>query len=489
MRAIELGSRATAIDDVVAVARRAAPVTLAPAARERMEASHAALVRAAASGARIYGATTGLGSKVGLALDADEPERARRILVGRAIAMGPAASTELVRAAMLARVAGLAAGGSGVSPAVADALLAMLARGVHPVVPTIGSVGEADLGPLAHLALPFVGLGRAELDGEILAGAEALARAGIAAPALSPRDGLALCSSNAFSIGAAALAAADALRLLDMANATVALTLEGFEGNPAPTDPRVVAARPFPGHAWAAAAIRAQLAGSALLAPDGPRLLQDPLPFRCAAVVHGSARDALERLRAAVELELGAAADNPVVVDGGEVLGSAGFDSTPLAHALEGAALGLAAVARASAARTLQLQDERRTGLPSGLTPIGADRTGLGALGKALGGLLARVRTLALPVSLDSLPLAQGVEDHASQAPLAAARLAELLDALARLIACELVSAAQALDLRPARARGTGAEALHAQVRRHVPVLADDRPLGDELEALAASIR
>ncbi len=175
----------------------------------------------------------------------------------------------------------------------------MLDRGVHPVVPTIGSVGEADLAILAHLALPLVGLGFAELDGEILAGDEALRRAGIAPPALAPRDGLALCSSNAFAIGAAALAVHDALRLLDTANAAVALTLEGFEGNPTPTEPRVVAARPFPGHAWAAGSdpgpARWQRAAHA---EQGPRLLQDPLPFRCAPVVHGSAREALERLRA-----------------------------------------------------------------------------------------------------------------------------------------------------------------------------------------------
>jgi histidine ammonia-lyase len=487
--AIVLGSRATTVGDVVAVARDRAPISLAETCRARIAASHAALERASAAGVPIYGATTGLGPNVGLSLAADDPERARRILVGRAVGMGPAAPTELVRAAMFARVASLAAGGSGISPAVADTLVAMLVRGVHPIVPTIGSVGEADLAPLAHLALPLVGLGRAELGGEVLDGGEALERAGIALPDLSPRDGLALCSSNALAIGAAALAAADAMRLLETANATVALTLEGFAGNPTPTDPRVVAARPFPGHAWAAAAIRSQLVGSALLTPGGPRLLQDPLPFRCAPVVHGSAREALERLRAAVELELDAASDNPVVVADGDVLGSAGFDSTPLAHALEGAALGLAAVARASAVRTLQLHDERRTGLPSGLTPVGADRAGLGVLGKPVGALHARIRSLALPVSLESLPLAHGVEDHASQAPLAAERLSGLLDALARLIACELACAAQALDLRRVRSPGAGAAALYARVRVHVATLAEDRPLGDELEALAASIR
>ena len=489
MDAVELGSRATSIEDVIAVARDAAVVTLAPGARARVRASQEAHVRAAAAGTRIYGATTGLGPNVGLSLEADDPERARRILVGRAAAIGPAAPKELVRAALFARVAGIAAGGSGVAPAVADTLVAMLGKGVHPVVPTIGSVGEADLATLAHLALPLVGLGRAELAGEILEGSGALERAGIPQPELSPRDSLALCSSNAFAIGAGSLAAADALRLLDVANAAIALTLEGFEGNPAPTDPRVVAARPFPGHAWAAAEIRAALEGSALLGPDGPRLLQDPLPFRCAPVLHGSARAALERLRAAVELELDAASDNPLVVEDGDVLGSAGFDSTPLAHALEGAALALAAVARASAVRTLQLHDERRTGLPTGLTPIGADRAGLGVLGKPLGALVARVRSLAMPVSLDSLPLALGIEDHASQAPLAAARLSELLDALARIIACELACAAQALDLRAPRPRGAGAAALHARVRVHIAPLEDDRPLGDEVEALARSIR
>ncbi|HEY1479515.1 MAG TPA: aromatic amino acid ammonia-lyase [Gaiellales bacterium] len=489
MSAIVLGSRATTIADVVAVARRSAPVTLSAEAVARIGASHQALLDASASGARIYGATTGLGPNVGLSLPADDPDRARRILVGRAAALGPAAPTEVVRAALFARVAGLAAGGSGVSPAVADTLVAMLAAGVHPVVPSIGSVGEADLATLAHLALPLVGLGRAELAGEILEGPEALARAGIELPALSPRDALALCSSNSFAIGSAALAVADALRLLDTANATVALTLEGFAGNPTPTDPRVVAARPFPGHAWAAEAIRSRLEGSSLLEPDGPRQLQDPLPFRCAPVVHGSAWEALERLRSAVELELDAASDNPLVVEGGEVLGSAGFDSTPLSHAIEGASLGLAAVARASAVRTLQLHDGRRTGLPNGLTPVGADRAGMAVLGKPLAALFAQIRSLAMPVSLESLPLALGVEDHASQAPLAAARLGQLLDAFARIIACELACAAQALDLRRGPAPGAGASVLYAHVRRHVAALADDRPIGDEIEALAASIR
>jgi histidine ammonia-lyase len=485
---VAIGSRPTTIDDVAAVARGHADVSLSDAARTRMTTSQEALARATAAGQRIYGATTGLGPNVGLSLPADDPERARRILVGRAAALGPAATTELVRAAMLARIAGFAAGGSGVPPAVAETLVEMLRRGVHPVVPTIGSVGEADLATLAHLALPLVGLGHAELDGEILDGAEALRRAGIATPSLAPRDALALCSSSAFATGAAALAAVDAARLLGAANATIALTLEGFAGNPTPLDPRVVAARPFPGHAWAASEIRTQLEGSALFEPDGPRALQDPLPFRCAAVVHGSAHEAVERLRAAVELELDAAADNPVVAADGTVLGSAGFDATPLAHALEGAALGLAAVGRASALRSMQLLDDRRSGLPAGLTPVGADRAGLAVLGKPIGALFARVRSLATPVSLDALPNALGVEDHASQAPLAASRLAELLDALARLLACELACAAQALDLRPARARGVGAAACYERVRAHIAPLVDDRSLGDEVEALADSL-
>jgi histidine ammonia-lyase len=485
---IALGSRPTTIADVVAVARGGSQVVLAEAARTRMAESHAALLRAAAAGTPIYGATTGLGPNVGLSLPADDGERARRILVGRAAALGPPAPAELVRAALFARAAGLAAGGSGVPAALAETLIELLRRGVHPLAPSIGSVGESDLATLAHLALPLVGLGHAELDGETLDGDEAMRRAGIEQPALSPRDALALCSSNAFAIGAAALAAADALRLLEAANEAVALAFEGLEGNPAPTDPRVVAARPFPGHAWAAAAIRDLLRGSDLLTPDGPRLLQDPLPFRCAPVLHGSARGALERLRDAIELELDAASDNPVVV-GAAVLGSAGFDATPLAQAIEGASLALAAVARASAVRTLQLLDERRTGLASGLTPVGADRAGLAVLGKPLGALVAEVRSLAMPVSLDSLPLALGVEDHASQAPLAAARLAHLLDAFARIIACELACAAQAVDLRPPRARGAGALATHGRVRVHVAPLADDRPVGDEVEALARSIR
>ena len=137
----------------------------------------------------------------------------------------------------------------------------------------------------------------------------------------------------------------------------------------------------------------------------------------------------------------------------------------------------------------MQLLDDRRSGLPAGLTPIGADRAGLAVLGKPIGALFARIRSLAAPVSLDALTSALGIEDHASQAPLAAARLSELLDALARLVACELACAAQALDLRPARARGAGAAATYERVRTHIAPLDDDRSIGDEVEALAASLR
>jgi histidine ammonia-lyase len=301
--------------DVVAVARGGAQVTLAPPVFARIAAARDVVLRVAESDTSVYGVNSALGANTGQRLSAgDLAQYQRRAILARAVAVGPAYDRASVRAMLTARIAGMAAGGSGVSQHVLDALVAMVNRGVHPVVPRVGSIGVADLAQLSHLVLPLLGAGTAELDGETLPGEEALRRAGIAPIALGPKDGLALISANAASIGRAALVIDDAQRLASAWRAAIALSFEGFRANLSPLDERAVGARPAPGQVEVAAQLRALLDGSALFAPGAARRVQDPLSFRVVAQVQGSLQAALARVRALVDLELASAAESPLVI-------------------------------------------------------------------------------------------------------------------------------------------------------------------------------
>jgi histidine ammonia-lyase len=374
----------------------------------------------------------------------------------------------VVRALLTARAAGLAVGGSGVSPAAAEALVALLAE-APPVVPSLGSVGMSDLTVVAHAVAPL--LDRVALRG---------------------KDGLALISGNALATGRGALVVHDARVLLGWVDAAAALALEAFAGNLAPLDPRAQAARPAAGQAAAAARLRALLDGSTL-AGAGVARLQDPVSFRCLAPVHGAASAALEAAAAAVETELNGAGDNPLVLaDDDEVLHVGNFHAAGLTLAFDALGLALHGVASLAAGRVAHLLDARASGLPRGLTPLGADRAGLFPLAKTVAGLVATTRQLAAPTTLEATALSEGVEDHGSFAPLAVDRVADLLDRLRYVAACELVVAAQGHDLRgggPERRLGEGTARAYATVRALVPALEDDRPLGPEVEALAARLR
>jgi histidine ammonia-lyase len=425
------------------------------------------------------------------------------VLLGRSVAVGPRFTTDQVRAMIAARLAGLAQGASGISPPFADALVEMLNRGLHPIVPSIGSVGESDLALLAQCFLPLIGQGEAEFGGETLPGAEAMRRAGINAPTFGPKDGLALVSANSGSIGPGALVLEDARRVLDGLAAAMALSLEGFRGNPTPFDARLQALRAAPGQQAAAAQLRALLEGSLLNQPKGapgdtgggPRRVQDPLSFRCFASVHGAALFAAEQAELALSRELGGAGDNPSVLIEDEIMISGGnFDVTALALTFEMLGQALAQCAILANARIAKLQSPGLSGLPRFLSPHGATHAGLAVTPKAAGSLEAEIRHLALPISLAVAPTADGVEDFATMAPRVVAKAGEIVGKLALIAAVELINAAQAIDLRrvesggPARL-GAGAEQAYAWLRAQFPALDDDRPLGVEIEAVAAALQ
>ncbi|TMH60625.1 MAG: histidine ammonia-lyase [Betaproteobacteria bacterium] len=485
---IVLEGQGVTLADVIRVARDGAVVTLGPTARERMRKARETVDRLARSDEAVYGLTTALGANTGRAIPPGElaayQERAIR---ARAVGVGARLATDAVRAMMFARLAGMAVGGSGISPAVFDTLLAMLNAAVHPVVPGKGSIGVADLAPLSHMALPLLAEGSAEYRGEILPAAEALSRAGLAPVAFAAKDGLALISSNAASVGCAALALHDAIAALDALNVAAALAFEAFRANLSPLDPRVQAARPAPGQREVAARLTALLEGSALWSRGAARRVQDPVSFRCVTQVHGAVFAAAWSAREQIELELNSAADSPLVLpESGEMLSNGNFHVPGLALAFDAFGIGLAQAAAASVERCLKLFSPAFSDLPLQLTRHGPMHSGFATVQKTLTALYNEIRHAANPASLDFLPVSEAVEDHAPMTPHAIAKSVVIADNLCYLAAIELLTAAQAIDLRglDPDTLGRGAKAAYDAVRKAVPTLDVDRPIGPDIEAI-----
>jgi histidine ammonia-lyase len=356
-------------------------------------------------------------------------------------------------------------------------------------VPKLGSVGAADLAPIAHACAVLIGEGEAEYGGHVMPGAEALAAAGLKPAELGAKDALALLNSNAASVGPGALAIADAEVLLDTSVAALALSLEAFRGNLSPFSAEAVALRLTPKLEDISSRLRLLLAHSELEKTDAARRLQDPLSFRSGAAILAALADTVGHARRAVELELDSASDNPAITKLGTIVSTANFDVTHLALAFETLGLALAQAAAASFWRSVKLMNAAMSGLPRFLTPHAGSHSGFSAVQKTAASLEAEIRRLAQPAMLFSAPVADGVEDMASMAPRCVAKTTQALSFMSRLVALELMVAAQALDLRGEAVAAPAIGAIQAKIRAVIPRLDDDRPAGPEIEALAAEIR
>ncbi len=461
------------IDSLAAVAEGGSEVALAPAARDRMAAARGVVEEALRSDAPVYGLTTALAERKRVVLDAAARRDFSRFLIrGHLIAQGPPAPPSVVRAAMVCLVNGYAKGAAGVRPELAEMLVHALNRGLVPAVRSLGSVGQADLGPLADLA-------------------EGLVRK--TSFVLEDLEGLALINNNAFSTGWAALAALAAEQLLGEADVAAALDLEAFAANPSPLDPVVAEIRPHPGLVATIRRLRALLAGSSLFEPGNARNLQDPLTFRSIPQILGAARDALAYVRNTIEIELNSAQGNPAVVLAERRIVSVGnLDVVPVAAALDFARIALAPVVTSAAERTVKLLQSPLSGLPAGLAA--EPDTGEEALAEFAGAsqaIAAEARTLAYPVSFEvvSSSKAEGIEDRTTMAPLSARRLAEMTDLAARVVALELLVAAQAIDLRRSPRLGEGTGRAIRLVRELVGFTGRGQAPPAELEPLVHAVR
>jgi histidine ammonia-lyase len=438
------------VDEIVAVAG-GARMALGPRALERMAASRAVVDSLVNGEQLIYGLNTGLGHMRDKRVPLDILEATQAFYVrAHAGAIGPRLSVEIVRAAMAVRVAGIARGGSGASPAIATTYVDMLNAGVHPVVARIGSVGASDLMHMAAIGLVAMGEGEADFDGQRLPGAEAMSRAAIQPVRLAPKDGLSVISANGVSIGQAALVVDRARAVLDAADLVVAVSLEATRGNPSIVESVVAAAKPVPGQVVVADRIRDFLAGS-LLCTGGAASVQDPLSFRVVPQVHGASREVLGFARAAVDGELAAIDDNPLVsIAEGRMISNGNFHPMLMALAVDAVRPALAHVGQLSDRRTGHMWDALVSD-PAALTPESLariSRYGSPLLRYSGAARAAELRLLADPATLDIVPLDLGVEDHSTNAPLAVRRTDEALDIVEDLLAVELLTATALLAWR-----------------------------------------
>jgi histidine ammonia-lyase len=449
---VRVGDMPVTLTDVVRVAD-GAPVELTSAAQARIRDARQVVDRLVAGDELIYGLNTGLGHLRDTRIPLDDlREYQEAIVMAHDGGIGPPLPRRIVRAAMFVRVAGIATGGSGVSPEVAATLVAMLNRGVHPVVYTVGSVGASDLMHMAAIAVVLAGLGgRAELDGELMAGPDAMRRAAIEPPRLEPKDGLALVSANGVAIGHAALVASRAVASAAAADLAVAVSLEAVGGNPSIVDPVAIAAKPAIGQVASAAHIRALLAEGGRPLPAAAASVQDPLSFRVAPQVHGALREFIGFLAAAIEVELASSDDNPYVsIDEARLISNGNFHPMVLALAADATRpaighVGLLCDRRLSHLWAAIWQDERLS-TAHGLR-MSTKRGGL-LFRYDAAALYTELRELADPVTLDMPPLDLGVEDHATNATLAVRRTDESLDRLDDLLAIELLLARDAMARR-----------------------------------------
>jgi len=488
-RHVEVGIGPLSLAEVVAVARDGVGVGVSEESYAQMRRSRARIDALAADPQPVYGVSTGFGALATRHIPADLRTQLQRSLIrSHAAGSGPEVETEVIRALMLLRLSTLTTGRTGVRPEVAQTYAALLTAGITPVVREYGSLGcSGDLAPLAHVALAAMGEGRVRLaDGTVTEADTALADHGITPLILAEKEGLALINGTDGMLGMLVLAIADLDRLLKLADIAAAMSVEGLLGTDQAFAVDLLALRPHPGQVASAANLRRLLEGSAIVAshagPEDTRV-QDAYSLRCAPQVAGGARDTVEHARAVAERELASAIDNPVVTLAGEVRSNGNFHGAPVAYVLDFLAIVAADVASISERRTDRFLDVARShGLPPFLADDPGVDSGLMIAQYTQAALVSELKRLAAPASVDSIPSSAMQEDHVSMGWSAARKLRRAVDALTRVLAIEVLTAARGIDLRTPLLPAAGTGAVVAALRERVPGPGTDRFLSPEIE-------
>ena len=498
MEMIKIDGENLTIEDIVAVARSGARVELADTARDRIRRSQHWVAEIVQRSEPVYGINTGFGIFAEQRIPSEDSAKlSRNLILSHAVGSGAPLEPEIVRAAILVRANTLAKGFSGVREIVVDTLLELLNKKVTPIVPSQGSLGSSgDLAPLSHLALVFTtdsddldkDSGQAWFDGEILSGKEAMNRAGIARIVLGAKEGLAVNNGATFSAAIGALAVYDAEILLQVAELSLAMTLEAVMGCSAAFDERLHLARGHPGQVRVARKVRELTRGSTLV--DAYGRVQDAYSLRCGPQVQGIAWDTLGFVRKTVEIEINAATDNPLLFEPGIAVSGGNFHGEPVGLVMDTLAIELAEIASISERRTFRLTDGH---LNADLPPMLVDRLSAAGLNSGLmmpqytaASLVLENQTLATPDSVHSLPTSAEQEDHNANSMTAARHTREIVANSAQVLAIEVYTAARALHLRlrqnPDTRMGQGTAKAYQIIREQVCYQPGDAWWGPEID-------
>ena len=479
-------------------------LAIAASARRRVERARRCLEDLMATGATIYGCNTGFGK---LSNQRIEPEEVlalqENLLRSHAVGMGPLLSIPVARLALALRIQTLAKGHSGVTMELLLTLVEMYNRGVVPAIPEQGSVGASgDLAPLAHLALVVMGEGHAFVTkpspgdngkprGRPLSGRAALRRVHLKPHRPLAKEGLALINGTQVSTAILADALVRARHLAKVADVAGAMTVDATKSSLRPFDPRIQAIRPHPGQKACAANLLRLLEGSAIMESHAEcAKVQDAYSLRCMPQVHGTLRDALGHVTRVVEIDMNAATDNPLVFpDTGEIISGGNFHGQPIALAADLLAAAVTDLASISERRTENLVNPDLSGLPGFLTPHPGLNSGMMLVQVLAAALVSENKTLSFPASVDSIPTSANREDHVPMATAAARKARNVVVNASRVLACEVLCAAQGLEFHQPLRAGKGAQAGYDHVRAHVRPLGRDRTLHRDLEAVERLIR
>jgi histidine ammonia-lyase len=500
MRTVVLDGESLTITTVVMVANgwqypETIQVELAPQAVDRIRACREAVERLVARKEIVYSVTTGVGAFKDRFISAEQAAQLQRnLLMSHTVGVGQPLSEPTVRAMMLIRANTLAKGYSGIRLETLQALLDLLNRGVHPLVPAQGSVGASgDLAPLAHMALVLIGMGEAIYEGRRISAAKALQRSGLAPVVLEAKEGVALTNGTSLMSAIACLAADRAWKLIQTADVAAALSLEALYGTPRAFDPRLHAVRPHAGQVACAAHLRALLEGSEFVRGDQSKNVQDAYTLRCVPQVHGAIRDVIAHVQGVLQIELNAATDNPLIFHQAKeevALSGGNFHGEPIAFVMDYLGLALTDLGNMTERRIARLLDSATNDgvLPPFLTDQGGLNSGFMMLQYTAAALASENKVLAHPASADSIPTSANMEDHASMGVTAARKAVQIVEHVETIVALELLCAAQGIDFRrgeqPSMRLGQGTSAAYTAIRERVPFIATDQVMYPHIESI-----
>ncbi len=488
-----LGESRFTAEALAAVAREGARVALADGARRRIRAARKLVERWIAEGRVIYGMTTGFGMLSDVIIPAKDSRRLQEnILMSHAAGVGEPLDMETVRAVLVLKANDLARGQAGVRLETVDLLVACLNQGIHPVVPSQGSVGASgDLAPLAHLSLVLTGRGEAFYRGKRVSGRTALSKCGLDPLTLEAGEGLALVNGTQVMTAIGALALHDAVRLGKNADIVAAMSLEVLMGSRTEFDPRIHRARPHPGQAAVADNLLRITKESEIISShkDCGRI-QDAYTLRCSPQVHGASKDAAAYARKALETEMNSSTGNPVIFAEDETFLLGGnFHGQPVALALDFLGMGICEWGAISERRVERLVNPQLSGLPAFLVADGGLNSGFMLAQYTAAALVSENKVLAHPACVDSIPTSANKEDHVSMGTVSARKCRTILKNVEHVIAIEMLCAAQALDLFTNLKPGKGTLAAYQAIRKRIGHLDADRILSKDITTMTDLVR